>query len=259
MLAVEDIRIGYKNGNVILEDLGFSLGQGEILAILGPNGVGKTTLLRCINAMVRPWSGTVRVADRNVFQLNSEEIARHQAFVAQRSEAGRMTTFDAVLLGRKPHLRWKTSEEDLLKTAGVLRRLGLEHLALRHLDEMSGGELQKVCIARALVQEPRVLLLDEPTSSLDLKNQLEILETIRRVVREHALAAVLTMHDLNLALRFADRFLFLRQGRVFAQGKMAEVSAEMVSAVYGVEVEIVLHRGRPLVVPHSRDGERAGQ
>jgi iron complex transport system ATP-binding protein len=134
---------------------------------------------------------------------------------------------------------------------GALRQLGLEHFAMRHIDELSGGELQKVCIARALVQEPKVLLLDEPTSSLDLKNQLDILEIIRRVVTEHEMAAVMTMHDLNLAFRFADRFLFLKQGRVFAGGRPDTVNAEMVAAVYGVQVDILRHNGRVVVVPNK--------
>ncbi|MBR9987193.1 MAG: ABC transporter ATP-binding protein [Desulfosarcina sp.] len=252
MLKVRDISVGYKNGQIVLSDLGFELGQGHMLAILGPNGAGKTTLLRCINAMIRPWAGVVHVGDADVFRMSAGEIARHLGYVAQRNEAGRMTAFDAVLLGRKPHLRWKAGEEDMAKVAGALQQLGLEDFALRHIDELSGGELQKVCIARALVQEPKVLLLDEPTSSLDLKNQLDILDTIGRVVKEHQIAAVMTMHDLNLALRFADRFLFLKEGRVFASGRLDQIDADMVAAVYGVSVDILRHDGQTLIVPNQR-------
>lgn len=255
MLEVKDIRVGYNGSGLVLEDLGFTVGAGEILAILGPNGVGKTTLLRCINAMIRPKTGSVMVEGADVFDMSVGQIARRLGYVAQRNEAGRMTTFDAVLLGRKPHMGWKVGHEDLHKVSAALHQLGLEHLAMREIDRMSGGELQKVCIARAIVQEPRVLLLDEPTSSLDLKNQLEILGTIRRVVKEHQLAAVMTMHDLNLALRFVDRFLFIREGRVFASGRPDEISAEMVAAVYGVRVDILRHDGQVVVVPNGKESD----
>jgi len=249
MLKVRDIIVGYKNGQVILSDLGFELGSGQMLAILGPNGAGKTTLLRCINSMIRPWEGVVQVADADVFRMNAGEIATHLGYVAQRNDACRMTVFDAVLVGRKPHLRWKAGKEDMAKVAGALQQLGLEDLALCHIDELSGGELQKVCIARALVQEPKVLLLDEPTSSLDLKNQLDILDIIRRVVTEHQIAAVMTMHDLNLAFRFANRFLFLKEGKIFANERKEQINADIVSAVYGVEVDILKHSGQMFIIP----------
>jgi iron complex transport system ATP-binding protein len=249
MLTVQNIRIGYKNNQLILNNLGFSLERGQMLAILGPNGAGKTTLLRCINAMIKPWAGYVQVEQADVFRMNAAEIARNLGYVAQRNDAGRMTAFDAVLLGRKPHIHWKIGQEDLAKAAGALHQLGLEDMALRHIDELSGGELQKVCIARALVQEPKVLLLDEPTSSLDLKNQLDILETIGRVVQEHQIAAVMTMHDLNLAFRFADRFLFLKDGEIFANGHQDQITADTVAAVYGVQVDILRHNGQIIVIP----------
>lgn len=255
ILAARDIRIGY-NGRMVLEGLDFAVDRGQVLTILGPNGVGKTTLLRCINAMLKPQTGAVLVEDADVFRMRAGEIARRLGYVAQRNDAGRMTAFDAVLLGRKPHIRWKISEADLRKVDGALKQLGLEDLALRHINAMSGGELQKVCIARALVQEPSVLLLDEPTSSLDLKNQLDILHTIRHVVHEHQLAAVMTMHDLNMAFRFSDAFMFIKQGRVLCCGGNEDLTAEMVHEVYGVHVDILHHQGQTVIVPrveHSVD------
>jgi iron complex transport system ATP-binding protein len=250
ILDVRDIRIGY-NGRMVLQGLDFAVDRGQVLAILGPNGVGKTTLLRCINAMLRPKTGVVLVEDVDVFRMRAADIAKRLGYVPQRNDAGRITAFDAVLLGRKPHLRWRISNDDLRKVDGALQQLELEHLALRYIDEMSGGELQKVCIARALVQEPSVLLLDEPTSSLDLKNQLEILRTIRHVVHEHMLAAVMTMHDLNMAFRFSDAFVFIKEGKVYCSGQNAELTPEMVQDVYGVPVDILRHKGQTVIIPRT--------
>ncbi|MDD4730302.1 MAG: ABC transporter ATP-binding protein [Desulfovibrio sp.] len=248
ILNVRDMGFAY-NGSPVFQDVEFSVDPGELLAVLGPNGVGKTTLLKCINAIHAPRSGTVYVDQRDVSRLSPREIARDVGYVAQRSEAARFTVFDAVLMGRKPHVRWRVGEEDLRIVSAALKRLDLDRLRLRHIDTLSGGELQKVAVARALVQEPRLLLLDEPTSSLDLKNQISILRLVRRVVDEHDIAAVMTMHDLNTALRFAHKFLFLKQGRVFAAGHMHEVTADMVSEVYGLPVQLRIIDGHPVVLP----------
>lgn len=248
ILEVTDAAFSYKDMD-ILSGIDFNAAGGELLAILGPNGVGKTTLIKCLNAIHRPSRGAVLVEKADVLRMRPNEAARKIGYVAQRNEAARLTVFDAVLMGRKPHIRWRASARDLQIVDAAIRRLSLTRLTLRHIDELSGGELQKVCVARALVQEPRLLLLDEPTSSLDLKNQIGILTMIRRVVDEHRIAAVMTMHDLNLALRFAHKFLFLKDGRIFAHGRMEEIDAKTVSSVYGLPVEIHRIRGAPMVVP----------
>ena len=137
------------------------------------------------------------------------------AYVAQKNEMSRVTVFDCVLLGRKPYFGWTAGDEDLERCADMIRRTGLSHLQLRSLDTLSGGELQKAMLARALVQEPRVLLLDEPTSSLDPSSQYGMMELVRQITKERGLTSLIVLHDLNLALRFCDRFLFLREGRAF--------------------------------------------
>jgi iron complex transport system ATP-binding protein len=248
ILEVNGVSFAYKS-LAVLGDIHFKVARGEILAILGPNGVGKTTLLKCINAILRPGSGSVLIDRESVFSLGSSEIARRIGYVAQRAETSRLVAFDAILMGRRPHIRWNVSDRDLAVVDGAIKLLDLGHLAMRYIHQMSGGELQKVAIARALVQEPKLLLLDEPTSSLDLKNQVDILKIIRRVAREHEVSAVMTMHDLNKALRYADTYLFLKDGIIFSAGKVSEVKAETVQAVYGLPVEIHYYRGNPLVIP----------
>jgi iron complex transport system ATP-binding protein len=160
-----------------------------------------------------------------------------------------MTVFNSVLLGRKPYIQWDITQRDMAIAAQALATLGLSDYALRFLDELSGGELQKVVIARALAQEPEVLLMDEPTSSLDLKNQLEVLKLIRQITRERGIAAVVALHDLNLALRFADRFVLLKEKRIFAAGGAEVMTPETIEAVYAVPVAMTSHNGNRFVIP----------
>ncbi|HOB18540.1 MAG TPA: ABC transporter ATP-binding protein [Candidatus Methanoculleus thermohydrogenotrophicum] len=250
ILEVDGVVFTYRSAPVI-QDITFDLRPHQTLAILGPNGVGKTTLLKCMNAILKPKAGSIFVEGLDLLSADRMEIARRMGYVPQRSEAGRITAFDAILLGRRPHIGWNVSERDLQIVEAAIRMLRLEDLSLRYIDEMSGGELQKVSIARALVQEPRVLLLDEPTSSLDLRNQIEILEIVRSVVAEHDVAAVMTMHDLNMALRYADRFIFLKDGLIHAAGGPEVVTAETIEEVYGVPVVVERYNGYQIIIPRT--------
>ena len=248
ILSVEELEFMYRN-HKILHKIAFSIEEGEIVAILGPNGVGKTTLLKCLNRILCPKGGAVYLDGNNLFDLGTMEIARLVGYVPQRLETGRLTAFDAVLLGRRPHIKWDVTEKDLQIVDSVFKLLSMEKLRLAYIDEMSGGELQKVAIARSLVQEPKILLLDEPTSSLDMKNQVEILTIIRQIVLEHRIAAIMTMHDLNQALRYADRFIFLKGGKVHAQGGAEVITPQVIEEVYGLPVIIGEIAGMRCVVP----------
>lgn len=247
-LRVNNVCFSY-NGTPVLKDVNFSVDRAELLVILGPNGAGKTTLLKCMNAIHKPGKGAVMVRDHDVFRLDSDDIARLLGYVPQKVEPARLSVFDAVLMGRKPHIKWRVREQDIRIVDAALKRLSLSPLSLRYIDSLSGGELQKVSIARALVQEPDVLLLDEPTSSLDLRNQLEILRTVRAVVKGHKVSAVMTMHDLNTALRYGDKFIFLKNGTIHGCGGKESVTADTIRQVYGVKVEIEMRRGCPVVHP----------
>ncbi|MDO9326415.1 MAG: ABC transporter ATP-binding protein [Methanoregula sp.] len=250
ILSVQDLSFRY-NSHPVLQDVRCEARPDEIVAILGPNGAGKTTLLRCMNAMLRPKTGTVMLGEQDILSLSRREIARSVAHVPQHTEPPRVTAFDAILLGRRPWIGMNVHQDDILKVQAIIEQLHLSGLALRHVDAMSGGELQKIVIARALVQEPRVLLLDEPTSSLDLKNQHEIMQFIRSVVHTHHLTALMTMHDLNLALHYADRFVLLKEGMVYAAGGEEVITPKLIEEVYGVPVAIRRWGGRNVVVPHA--------
>lgn len=191
---------------------------GEMLAILGNNGAGKSTLLDLLAGMTRPNEGLVEVGGVDIGTLNRRQVAQRIAYVAQQQTVPHLSVYDEVLLGRKPHISWNVTERDRQIVAESIAQLGLAGFARRYCDELSGGERQKVFIARALAQEPEVLILDEPTSALDPKNQLEVLRIVRDVTHRNNLATVLVLHDINLALRFCDRFMLVRDGAVVAQG-----------------------------------------
>lgn len=249
MLNVKNISVSYRKDELILNNLSFSAEEGNIVVLLGPNGAGKTTLLRSINAILKPQKGIVEVENQNVLKMPSGQIAKIMGYVAQRNNAGNMSVFDAVLLGRKPHVGLKTSPTDFAKVSQILQQLGLERLTMRKINQLSGGELQKVCIARAFVQEPRIFLLDEPTSNLDLKNQLDILHTIRDIVKKNSLTAILTMHSLNLAFRFADKIILLNKGQIVAQGTVESITPEILSKVYGMRIEMIRHNENVVIIP----------
>jgi iron complex transport system ATP-binding protein len=248
ILKVDGVAFGYKSHSV-LEDIEVGVSRGEILAILGPNGVGKSTLLRCMNMILRPQKGVILVDNADLSKMSANDIAKNVGYVAQKSEAARMTVFDSVLLGRKPHITWKLTKDDYAMVEDALAKFGLSSMQLRYIDEISGGELQRVCVCRAIVQEPSVLLLDEPTSALDLSRQMEILHLIRHVVDQHNCATIMTMHDLNLALRFADRFVFMKGGKIYAACDKWGVTPKLISDVYGIEVDVIFHNDLPVVIP----------
>jgi iron complex transport system ATP-binding protein len=248
ILKVQGVMFSYRSERV-LENVTFNVKEGELVAILGPNGVGKTTLLRCINAILKPQHGTILIDNEDLKHLHGMDVAKKIGYVAQHNEAVRLTAFDAILLGRKPHIRWNVSKKDMEIVDAAIKKLGLEHLMLRYIDEMSGGEFQKVCIARAIVQEPKALLLDEPTASLDLKNQLDILGFIKHVVSGHGITGLMAVHDLNTALRYSDRFLFMKSGKILAYGNIEDVTPDMIEEVYGVKVIVENCKGNIVVIP----------
>lgn len=248
ILSVENVSFTYP-GRPVLTDATFNVGRGEFIALLGTNGAGKTTLLKCLNRILKPQSGAVCLDEQEVGDLTRRELAQKMGYVEQQRQGSRTTVFDAVLMGRKPYIRWEATRRDLAIVDQILTRLELSAFALRFLDELSGGELQKVTIARALAQQPKVLLMDEPTSSLDLKNQLEVLALTREICQSGEISVVAAMHDLNLALRFADRFILLKDGEVFIAGGKEIITAETLHTVYGVSVAVENYNDNKVIIP----------
>jgi len=248
ILNIENVKFKYQSHHV-LDGIELKIDEHKIVSILGPNGVGKTTLLKCINAILKPYMGSIIIQKENVMNLSQRTIAQKVGYVAQKNETSRITVFDAVILGRYPYIKWDITENDLKIVNAIIHILHLDDLSLRFIDELSGGELQKVCTARAMVQEPDILLFDEPTSNLDLKNQIEILELVKKVVTEHNVATIMTMHDINMALRYSDTLIFLKDGKIFAYCNKNDVTVEMITKVYDVPVVIEYYDSIPIVIP----------
>lgn len=248
ILSVQGLDFKYSSHKV-LSDVSFSLEKGECLAVLGTNGTGKSTLLKCINRILKPQKGTVIIDKHDVEQINHIKLAQKIGYVSQSNQSFRTTVFDTVLIGRKPYIKWDVTKNDLDIVNRAIQMLELEQYSLRYIDELSGGEFQKVLIARALAQEPDILMFDEPTSSLDLKNQLEVINIIKKVVKSKNISAVVTIHDLNLALRFADKFILLKDGQIFAAGGMEIMTPENIEYVYSVPVKVAKFENTPIIVP----------
>ncbi|ASJ11152.1 iron ABC transporter ATP-binding protein [Thermococcus sp. P6] len=245
-ITVENLRLAY-NGGAVLRGVNLEVQEGEFVVILGPNGAGKTTLLKCIAGLL-PCDGAVKVFERPVEHYPGDELAKVIAYVPQRFEPGFMTVFDTVLLGRRPYMWLRPSKRDVEVVARVLREMGIEHLAMKRASRLSGGELQKVSIARALAQEPRILLMDEPTNNLDIKSQLEVMR-IAKSFAENGGTSIVVMHDVNMALRFGERFIFMKDGRIMANGGREALREELFENLYGVKVEIREVNGAPFIVP----------
>lgn len=258
-ISINDLTFSYKS-NKILDNLNITVGDSEIMSLVGPNGSGKTTLIKCIDRILKP-KGSILLEGREVQDMKQQEIARQIGYVPQSSSTPLATTvFDTVLMGRRPHISWRVTDQDLDKVANMLERLNLQDLAMRDFGQLSGGQKQKVLIARALAQEPTILLLDEPTSNLDMKHQLDVLETISSMVKEKGISAVMAIHDLNLAARFSDKLVMLKKGVVYAAGSPNELISERnISEVYGVEALVMRSLDKPCIVPlRSLNGVAAG-
>lgn len=248
MLKIKNLKFHYQDGAEVLKNIDFELEEGHFLAILGNNGAGKSTMLKCINRIIDPDGGDILLNGEEIRKLPVREVAKRIAFVAQTVPSTQMTVHDMVMLGRKPYMKWGFTENDHHIIHEVMDQLEISELRGRFLNELSGGERQKVMLARALAQQPKLLLLDEPTSSLDLQNQYQVLKIVKDICHDTGISAIVVIHDLNLALRFCDRFLLMQDGEVYRYGKDNVIDREAILKVYGVHGEPVAVRGRKMIL-----------
>ncbi len=259
-LKIEGVDCFY-DSTKILENVSFSVQTGMFLGILGPNGSGKTTLLKSISRVLKPRKGTVLLDEANIYRMKTVDVAKKLAVVPQESSIGfSFTVQNIVLMGRSPHLSRFQSEtpEDLAIAKKAMEYTGTLHLANRLITELSGGERQRVIIARALTQQPKVLLLDEPTTHLDIGNQLEIMDLIKQLCVDKQMLVVGVFHDFNLAARYCDSVILLKKGKIVAAGSVANtLTSENIKRVFGIDTIVNKHpvTALPYVIPisHPKD------
>jgi len=249
-LQAKGIEFGY-NSSMILKDVSFEIGPSRLVTIVGPNGSGKSTLIKCIDRILTPSCGNILIDRKDVTKMDRMEIAKNLSYVPQSSaRTFSSNVFDTVLMGRRPHIGWLSSSDDEEKVWEVLRLLGIEDLAMSGFGELSGGQQQKVLIARALVQETKVMLLDEPTSNLDIWHQLDVMNIVSDLVRKRRMTALIALHDLNLASKYSHGIIMMKKGKIMAAGDPASVlTPENIEAIYNVEVAVRSQSEAPFIVP----------
>ncbi|MCH4160758.1 MAG: ABC transporter ATP-binding protein [Bifidobacterium sp.] len=251
-LSIEHIAFSHSSTK-ILRDISFSVPNGSLLALLGPNGAGKSTLAKIIARIHKPSNGSIRLDDTDLLQIPRKQHARMVSYVPQSSAMPfELNVQESVMMGRTPYTGLRPRDEDYDIVDAAIQALHLEDLRKKNLSELSGGQAQRVLIARALAQEPEALILDEPTSALDLRYQVDTLELVRSVSVERHIASIIVIHDLNMASAYCDDVVLLDQGNVVQQGRPVEVlTPERLSNVYGVDVEVNTLGNYPEVRPCS--------
>jgi iron complex transport system ATP-binding protein len=244
LLNVDGVECRY--GSVkVLEDVSLSVEGGDFVGILGPNGSGKTTLLKSISRILKPHKGTILLNEADIYSLKSIDVAKQLAVVPQDTSIGfNFAALDVVLMGRNPHMErfQMESEKDMAVARKVMTLTNIWHLAERPINELSGGEKQRVIIARALAQEPKILLLDEPLTHLDIVNQLEIMDLIKDLCVKEKLIILAVFHDFNLAARYCESAIMLKEGKIFSAGSLTEVlTSENIKSVFNVDAIVNKH------------------
>ena len=254
MLKVENLSFCYgKKRPPVLQGINLELAAGEIGILLGKNGSGKTTLFKNILGILSPSSGSIYFDGQNLLDMPRRERAKLVAYVPQDIHFGAMTVFDSVLLGRISYFGVQASQRDYQVVERVLEDMGLQEYALLSVQQLSGGERQKVAIARAMAQEPRLLVFDEPTGNLDIANQHLIIQESKRLAKERNIGILSSIHDLNLALNFGDTFFFLNNGMIDCQGGQEAVTPAVVKNTFDIDVRIVEIENQKIILGGTKE------
>ena len=249
MLEIRDLHFRYsRRSPAVLNGVDLDLRDGEIGILLGKNGSGKTTLFKNVLGIYKPEGGSIRFDGEDLLSMSRRERARRIAYVPQSIHFGALSVFDTVLMGRVSYFGYKAGEEDEAAVERILRDMKLEDYAGRNVEQLSGGERQKIAIARALAHEPRLLVFDEPTGNLDIANEQLIIEEARRAAREKGIGILTSLHDMNQALEFGDRFFFMKDGQIRHAGGPEIVTEDIIRETFDAEVRIYRMEGRKVII-----------
>ncbi|MGB3907026.1 MAG: ABC transporter ATP-binding protein [Methanomethylovorans sp.] len=248
-LVVQGLRFDYTSSPV-LEDIDMELDPGEIVGVIGPNGAGKSTLIKCVDRILHP-EGDMKLNGVDMKKMNRMELAKCMGYVPQSPDITfPSTVLDTVLMGRRPHSSWHFTEKDIDKALEALEMMGVSNFAFRDYNEISGGQKQRVIIARAIAQETGILLLDEPTSNLDIKHQISLMDVLDMLVKNLNISVIMTIHDLNIAARYSQRLLLMSNGRIVAAGNpLSVLNTENIRKYYGVEALVKEENDIPYIIP----------
>lgn len=253
-LTMDNVEFSYgKSGKLTLNNITLDIRNPQLISIIGPNGVGKSTLIHCMNKILEPTGGTVMVDEQDVKEIKIKELAKKMGYVPYTStDTFPITVIDTILMGRNPHNTNKLKsnlKEDMKIVKEVLQLMDIVPLAMRPFNELSAGQHQRVMLARGLAQEPEILLLDEPTANLDIRHQMDVIRTLKQLSVKKNIVVIMISHDLNLAAKYSDNVIMMSKGTIYDIGKPADViTKESIKEVYDVDAEVVTHDGRPLVI-----------
>ncbi|MBE6135033.1 MAG: ABC transporter ATP-binding protein [Erysipelotrichaceae bacterium] len=249
MISIHGLTASYsKKGPNAIEKVDFELSSGEVGVILGPNGAGKSTFLKCILGLMKPESGTIEVDGIEFLKMKSRERARKVAYLPQSIEFTPLSVYETITLGRLPYFGLMPGKRDKEEVDRVIEELGLGELRNRNVTELSGGEKQKVAIARAIAQDPSILVFDEPSANLDIKNELTLFSAIKHLAKEKGISVLLSIHDINAALSLGDKYLLLRKGQSIAVCRPEDIDEAAIEKTFDVKAKIQTIEKRKIVI-----------
>lgn len=248
MLKISNLSFAYKKNNNVLNDINLSLKNKSIGVVLGKNGSGKSTLFKNILGILKPNNGDIKLNDLDMINIKKDLRAKKISYVPQDITFGSLSVFDSVLLGRITYFNYIVKDEDIKIVNDIIHEMKLDKIALKNVNELSGGERQKVAIARALVQEPELIIFDEPTGNLDIYNEKLILDEAKKIVKNKNVSILISLHDLNLAYEFADEFYFIKEGKIIYQGDKEVFNEENIKETFDLNVKLINVENKKIVM-----------